>query len=448
MKLTVLFAAVLLGTSALIAQTKPDARATYKSIREEVQRTYKAKDYPALLDAAKRAVEFTHGNSRWVLNLANCYALAGRKDDAFRTLQRVAEMGIDASEALKDNDYASLHSDPRWDSITQQFANANKKSGSSRPIATFEDPELLTEDIAWSRKTGNFYLTSVRKKKILRVARSSEITTLTDLSTDPGWPLFAIVADDNRGALWVTAAAIPDFAPAPKADHGRSTLLEIDMNTGKVRHRYDLPDDGTPHVLGDAALTPTGDLIISDGLNGAVYHFHEGTFARIDHGEFLSPQTPAISDKGRIVVPDYVRGLALLNPTSPKPVTWIANSYYSLNGIDGLYFSPIGQEDEPTLYAVQNGVSPHRISTIQLNSRLNVVKSADIVLSKNPELGEPTHGVFTDAQIFYFIANSGWDQLDDNGRPKSDLKPTPPAIRELRVGDSSDLPTLPRRDVH
>jgi len=434
MKLTILLTALLLAAITLSAQTKPDARATYKSIREEVQRTYKAKDYPALLDAGKRAVEFTHGNSRWVLNLANCYALAGRKDDAFRTLQRVAEMGIDASEALKDDDFASLHSDPRWNAITQQFANAVKKSGSSRPIASFEDPELLTEDIAWSRKTGNFYLTSVRKKKILRVANSSEITTLADLSTDPGWPLFAIVADDNRGALWVTGAAMPDFAPAPKVDHGRSTLLEIDMNTGRLRHRYDLPDDGTPHVLGDAALTANGGLVISDGFSGLVYSFspQTGKFIDIGSGQFISPQTP-VSVGFDTIVPDYVRGLGVIIPCSGNCdyVHWLKNkTSLPLNGIDGLYLLPsIKSKAPPRLIAIQNGTSPQRILELQLDSKLTTVEAARILLS-DPSLGEITHGVFVNGN-FQFIANSGWDQLDDKGNPTSSVKPTAPAIHEL-----------------
>jgi hypothetical protein len=254
----------------------------------------------------------------------------------------------------------------------------------------------------------------------------------------------AIVADDARGVLWVTAAAMPNFEAAPKADWGRSALLEVEMTSGKLRHRYDLPDDGTPHVIGDAALSPNGDLIISDGLGGAIYRFHNGTFARIDNGEFISPQTPAISADGAIIIPDYVRGLARLAPDSSKPITWIANSSNALIGIDGLYFAPDSSREEPTLYAIQNGISPHRILAIHLDPKLRAVKSADVLLSNSPGLGEPTHGLFTKDRTFFFIANSGWDQLDDNGKPKSDITPTAPEIRELHNG-ATDRPTLRRK---
>ena len=439
----VTIATVLLGSSVLFAQSAPDARATYRRLNEEVQRTYKAKDYPALIEANKRAIEFTNGSSRWLMNLAGCYALAGRTEEAFRTLQRVADMHIDASDALKDDDFASLRKEPGWASIAQQFAKNSDPVGFNLPMAKLDDTGLLIEDIAWSKQSRSFYVTSIREKKVLEVARRSEAITLADFSKGPGWPLFAIVADDARNLLWVTAAAMPNFEPAPKADWGHSALLEVEIATGKLRHRYDLPDDGTPHVLGDAALAPNGDLIISDGLSGAIYRFHNGTFTRIDNGEFISPQTPAISADGSIIIPDYVRGLARLAPDSAKPVTWIANSTQALIGIDGLYFAPDSRRDEPVLYAIQNGISPHRILEIHLDSKLRAVKSASVRLANTPGLGEPSHGVFTKDGAFFFIANSGWDQIDDNGKPKPDVTPTPPEIRELHNG-ATDRPTLRR----
>jgi hypothetical protein len=443
MRIATTLISLLLGATNLMAQSAPDARSTYRKLVEEVQRTYKAKEYPALIEANKRVIEFTHGSSRWMLNLAGCYALAGRKEDAYRTLQRVVEMKVDAADALKDDDFASLRKDPNWSSIAQQFAKNSDPVGFNRPTAKLDDAGFLAEDIAWSKRTGSFFLTSIREKKILRVASNSDITELANFSKDPGWPLFAIVADEARNTLWVTAAAMPNFEPAPKADWGRTALLEVEMASGKLLHRYDLPDDGTPHVLGDAALSANGDLIISDGLSGAVYRFHTGTFTRIDHGEFLSPQTPAISTDGTIIVPDYIRGLARLDPDPQKPVTWIANPSHALNGIDGLYFAPDSQREEPTLYAIQNGISPHRIVEIHLNSKFRAVKSLDVLLSNTVGLGEPSHGLFTKDRTFFFIANSGWDQLEDNGKPKPSATPTPPEIRELHNG-ATDRPTLRR----
>ena len=439
---------LILSSLAVSAQQSPTGTAIYKQIREEFQRAYKTKDYPALIQANRKALEFTHGSSRWMLNLAGCYALAGKKDEAFQTLQRVADMKIDSPELSKDDDFASLKTDPRWPPLLKKFASNNQSVGRDRLVASIGDAQVLTEDIAWSSQTKSFYLSTVRGKKIFRVSNRSDITTFADTSSSPGWPLFAVVADDKRGVLYATAAAMPDFDLSPKADWGRTTLLAFDIRSGKTLRRNDLPDDGVPHVFGDAALAANGDLIISDGLGGAVYRFHEGSFERLDHGEFISPQTPAVLKDGSIIVPDYVRGLALL-PTNPSMrITWVKNSYFALNGIDGLYVERYGEGEQPTLYAVQNGISPHRIIRIQLTNWARAVKDVDVLLSNTSGLGEPTHGVFSeDAEIFYFIANSGWDQLTDDGKPKPDVKPSAPEIRELRPGSSDESPTLPRRDI-
>jgi hypothetical protein len=37
-------------------------------------------------------------------------------------------------------------------------------------------------------------------------------------------------------------------------------------------------------------------------------------------------------------------------------------------------------------------------------------------------LGDPTHGVVAGGK-FYYIANSGWDRIEDDGRPKAGTTP-------------------------
>jgi hypothetical protein len=46
----------------------------------------------------------------------------------------------------------------------------------------------------------------------------------------------------------------------------------------------------------------------------------------------------------------------------------------------------------------------------------NVV-AEDIIERSTPTLGDPTHGVIV-GDAFYYIANSGWNVLDDSGKLK------------------------------
>jgi len=103
-----------------------------------------------------------------------------------------------------------------------------------------------------------------------------------------------------------------------------------------------------------------------------------------------------------------VRGVGLLD-LSTKAVVWLPmEGKHALNGIDGLYVAG------SSLIATQSGTAPERVIRFAVNdSKTNIVSEA-IIERATPTLGAPTHGVIV-GNYFYFIANSGWDVLDDHG---------------------------------
>ena len=105
----------------------------------------------------------------------------------------------------------------------------------------------------------------------------------------------------------------------------------------------------------------------------------------------------------------------------------------SLAGIDGLYLH--GR----TLLAIQNGAQPERLIRMQLQASLTRVLKWQTLEANWEELGDPTHGVVV-GRRFYFIANSGWDKLDDNGALKPGAHFTAPAIREMPLNGKPRRP--------
>lgn len=99
---------------------------------------------------------------------------------------------------------------------------------------------------------------------------------------------------------------------------------------------------------------------------------------------------------------------------------------FALNGIDGLYF------DRGRLIAVQNGTSPERVVAFTLDASLTRVESETVIERSTDTLGDPTHGVVIDND-FYYIANSGWDIIDDNGNLKAGAKASPPRIMRAQL---------------
>jgi hypothetical protein len=113
-------------------------------------------------------------------------------------------------------------------------------------------------------------------------------------------------------------------------------------------------------------------------------------------------------DGKHIFIPDYLRGIAIFDSSSGN-VQWLTGfDKHLLSGIDGLYF------DHGWLISTQNGTSPERVIRFKLDSTLVRVEAQQIIERASPTLGDPTHGVVVDNKLFY-ISNSGWDVLDDQG---------------------------------
>ncbi len=171
-------------------------------------------------------------------------------------------------------------------------------------------------------------------------------------------------------------------------------------------------------------IAKSGDLYVSEGIHGAVLRLKSGAaqLERLDvPGEFPSPQTPVLSsDEQTLYVPDYVRGVAALNLRT-RSIHWIDPAGGAiLSGIDGFYRIHDG------FLAMQNGVKPERI--VRWNADFT---KQEILESNSPGLGESTHGTLA-GDTCYFIANTGWDQYDDDGR-KTSGNPVTSQIRAIRL---------------
>ena len=99
---------------------------------------------------------------------------------------------------------------------------------------------------------------------------------------------------------------------------------------------------------------------------------------------------------------------------------------HALSGIDGLY--AVGN----ALIATQNGTSPERVVRFALNPRQTRVLSESSIERATATLGDPTHGVVVGA-FFYYIANSGWDSLDEHGVVREHKTLTAPSIMRARL---------------
>lgn len=384
----------------LSAQERPWTE-RYPEEVSAADRACTAKEFVECRGHLLRLKELVDGRGDIIYRLARVEASLGSVGAAIDWLSIYSRMGLQLADPATDPAFAAFKDGPDFQRIVARLKTGSAPTTASRLFATLPERDLIAEDIAYDDATNRFLVSSVRHRKIVSVPREGQVA---DFVPEGEWPVVALGADSTRRILWATTVALPEGLGYNTADEGKSALLKFDLDSGKLLKRYDLPP-GEKHELGDMTLNKTGDVYVSDGL-GSIYvfdHAHDRIDVLIGPGTFRSPQTPALSPDGqRLFVPDYSRGISIVDLGTKESKLLAHPQDLSLGGIDGLYLA--GR----TMIAIQNGTAPRRLIRMHLDADLAYVLGWETIEANWKGLGDPTHGVLVGGQ-FYFIANSGWD---------------------------------------
>jgi hypothetical protein len=431
-------------------QAPPPAHAALVDLRRAARAAHDAGNFQEYRADVQRLFEMISGHPEAVFAMAKAEALLGHAAAALDWLNAYAAMGL-VRDAGAEPDLASLRQASGFAAVLARLdANRRPVSRSSRAF-TLPDPELLTEDIAYDPGARRFFVSSIREGKIVAIdARSGAAGDFVPAGRDRIWGVMALAVDARRGVLWATTAALPPTRGFRDDDRGHTAVLRYDLATGKLLGRYDLPvppamrpappgsaagyvpvpAEERERALGDMTVAANGDVFVSESLAGGVYTIRRDRDALetlVAPGTFVSPQTPAATPDGRrLLVPDYVRGIGIVD-LATRAVTWMPHPReVAVNGIDGMYL--VGD----SLLAVQNGTEPNRVVRLRLDPALTRIVSWEALESNSPGLGQPTHGTVV-GKDFFFLANSGWDHLADDGSVKPGDPMTPAQVRRVAL---------------
>jgi len=359
-----------------------------------------------------------------ILAVAHAYSVLKDSTKVFESLTDYARLGLGDKRICngEDKKFTWLAGNPRFTAICRLMKKNTKPVSRATRILNFRDTGYLPEDIEYDSQERSFLFTSVLQPAIFRLTADGSCRKFAASSSS--WPMMAIKIDQRKGLVWATEMAIPGFGGHADTAKGWSAVCCFDLHSGKLKERFEAPEGAQ---WGDMILNSQGAPIVCDGQSGAIFRLRQKVWERLDKGDFISPQTPALTADGKyLIVPDYVRGLAVMD-IGTGSVTWIQNhpkDPCALNGVDGAYLV------KDKLYLTQNGVNPERVVEVQLDSTLRKVTGHTVIERATPELGDPTHGVVVGGS-FYYIANSGWDALDQHGRQVGRM--TRPSLMRYRI---------------
>jgi hypothetical protein len=414
-------ALALLTAIGAAAQQSETALQRAGELEDRAESALKAGDAQGRIVADLELLQLLNGSPAVLEALARAYVAVGRPQRALATLDQIADLGLadDAVLSGKDRRFETLDSRPQYKRVLSHWSGNEAPVLLSKIAFTLPDAGLLAEDIDYDARSRSFLVTSVREHKIIRVRPDG---TAADFAVSPdGWPMVALKIDASRQRVWATEVAFDGLAVAPRVAWGHSAVLTFDLESGRLLRRIEAPLHSS---LGDLALTSLGEPVVSDGDNGVLYLVSHERLTELDRADFISPQTAAVAPAPAIsFVPDYTRGIARFDLRSGH-AEWLnqdGGDKVAIIGIDGLYLH--GR----TLIATQNGVTPERVVLFGLDPSLTHIVSSRVIEQSGATGTDPTHGVVV-GDAFYYIANSGWAQLDEHGNERAGARLTPARV--------------------
>jgi hypothetical protein len=259
-----------------------------------------------------------------------------------------------------------------------------------------EEKDLVPEGLAYDAKQNLFYLSSLNRKKIVKVDAEGRTSDFVPGDRYGLLPVLGIRLDPIDGTVWADSFE----------DAGRTELLHFDA-IGKLLGRY-ASGDSAKHGFNDLVVRKNGEVITTDSLNNQVLRFDRrlGSFTSLSvHRMLFYPNGIALADDDRsLYVADAV-GIVKIDLSDGTSGDVDPGPRSTLAGADGLYWH------NGSLIAVQNGIGSPRIAAFKLSRDGNRVTQTTVLENHTPFTVLPTTGALR-GNDFYFIANSQIDNLN------------------------------------
>ncbi len=404
--------------------------AAAEALFEQALAAHERKDWPAYRDLLQQTVARLPDPSRLFYRLAAARLLAGDPKGAIDALNLQVAAGIDRDPG-NDPEFATLAGDPGFAKVRDRMAALRTPVVASTVAFTLPERDLLTEGIAHDPATGDFFVASVHRRKIVRHPTDGRAEDLFPSGAHGAAAILGLALDPERRLLWAISAGLPQAAGLPEPERKRSALLAFDPIDGALKRRIDSPPGD--HLWNDLELAPEGAVYVSDVSTLSVVKITpDGQIRTVVEGHGLrSPGGLALSRDGTtLYVADWAYGLAAVDVASGG-LAWLAPPPgATVLGVDGL------RRDGNALIGIQNGVAPARITRFELAPDGRSIVSARVLERAVPGWDEPTLGVIVGRDLYY-VSNSHWPRFGDDGAapPAADLDH--PAIRSLPLDRGS-----------
>jgi tetratricopeptide (TPR) repeat protein len=367
-------------------------------------KSYKAKNYSEFLQITKQLDSIRPMHPTFTYNLAVAYALNQKTENAVDYLKKAILMN--AKTVFEDDaDFQNIKETEAFKSLAAFKQKQLEVVTTSQKSITLSEKALHPESVLYLSKTKTWLASSIRKRKIISFDTKGNCSDW--LKDENMLAVFALKPDAKEEFLWVATSAIPEMENYNEAVKGKAEILKVNIKTKKIIKRYSVEGN---HVFGDIYVTKNNKVFISDSEKPIIYAIENDELAAwlsLENNAFNLQGITMNKEENELFVADYLKGIVVIKLAN-KEINWLNfPKVATLKGIDGLVFS------NNSLFSVQNGVSPIRITELKLNPSNTEIIDFKILDNNRPEFDEPALLTLVKDKL-YFFANSPWKAYDKN----------------------------------
>jgi len=382
----------------------------------------------AEMAAAERLLGKTPDRAAVLYLLAALHAQLGEIHEAMTNLKECASLkeGFDPSGGPE---FAALKGSREYDQLVEQVRKDFPAVNQARMVYVTTEKDLVPEGLAYDPARNVFYLSSLNLRKIIKIPGNTVIKApakgaIPQKSGDfvPGdryklLPVLGIRLDPRDESVWSNSCL----------DEGKSELLHFDAE-GTLLGRYTTPEPGK-HCFNDLVVVPSGEVFLTDTLANKLLEFQPKTqaFAEVKASrELLEPNGITLSGDNQFLYFADQLGVLRVELKTRDTVEVDAGAHSTLAGVDGLYWH------KGRLIAIQNGIGTPRVASFQLSNDGAHVSKTTILEYRSNLCVLPTTGALREDD-FYYIVNSGSDNLNTNDRVLDVTKLEPVRIAVIHL---------------
>jgi len=355
--------------------------------------------------------------------LAHHYARLG---DTAKTLALLKEC-VALDEGFDPTDqpaFAALKSNAEFRELTEEVRRRYPPVHHANIAFTLPDKDLFPEGLAVDAEKRFFLMGSMHRHKIVKITLDGKVSDLVEEGAYSLGPVGGVHVDVDH-TVWC--------ATDPDAENP-SEILHFDAE-GQLLERYAAPHIGTgPHDLNDLVLGGTRKIFITDTLANRVFAFGRkahiftiiSTTASKEGRRVIYPNGITLTDDGNVLYIADVLGVMRVDLRTQEVREVQPDAHDTLAGADGLYWYKGG------LIGVQYGTGARRVMRWTLSPDGTRVASSEVLERGTDLVKNPTTGAIFEGK-FYFMANTGIDNLDDDKIvDPTKLEPVRVAVVELK----------------